>query len=86
MKYIMIVLAMFFLSACDDEPVIDAKYLAMHECVYTGKSFEADEKTWIANGRGGSWKDITNRYYVYDCPPGKQKTLSTVRLVIDTEH
>lgn len=87
MKYILLVLAIFAISGCntEDEPKIDAKYLALNNCKYTGESFISTDKVWISQGRMGYWEDQTNRYYVYVCAPGNKKTLSLVRLVIDKE-
>ena len=52
MKYLMLVLALLALSGCDEgEPVIDAKYLALNECKYTGKSFDNVEHFWSSVGR-----------------------------------
>lgn len=86
MKYLMLVLVIFTLSACyKDEPEIDAKYLALNNCKYTGESFESVEKIWRSVGRGGNYEDVTKRYYIYVCPPGDRKTLSTVRFVIDKD-
>lgn len=86
MKCLMLVLALFALSGCEkDDPVIDAKYLAVNECKYTGESFENVEHVWRSVGRGGSYEEVTKRYYLYICQPGNQKTLSLVRLVLDKE-
>lgn len=86
MKYLAIMLAVLVLSACrTEEPVIDAQYLALNDCKYTGESFESTERIWIANGRTGHFEDRTQRHYIYVCSPGNQKRLSLVRLVIDKE-
>lgn len=86
MKYLVIMLAVLVLSACrTEEPEIDAKYLALNDCKYTGESFLSTDKVWVSQGRMGHWEDQTHRYYVYTCEPGNQKTLSLVRLIIDKE-
>jgi len=86
MKYLMLVLAVFALSGCyKEEEVIDAKYLALNNCEYTGQSFEVTEQVWHSVGRGGSYEDVKKRYYLYVCSPGNKKTLSLVRLVFDKE-
>ena len=86
MKYLMLVLAIFSLSACyKEEEVIDAKYLALNKCEYTGQSYEDTEKVWHSVGRGGNYQDVKKRYYLYLCPPGNKITISTVRLILDKE-
>lgn len=85
MKYLMLVLTIFFLSACDSEPVIDAKYLAINDCKYTGQSFESLDKVWIPVDRTGHFEETLNRWYVYTCPNSSSKILSLVRFVVDTE-
>lgn len=86
MKYLMLVLALFALSACKKEDdVVDAKYLALNNCQYTGKSFESTDKVWVSYGRGGSWKEQTTRLYLYVCDPGDKITISPVRLILDKE-
>lgn len=86
MKYILLVLALFTLTACEkEEEVIDAKYLALNNCEYTGQSFENVEHVWRSVGRGGSYEEVSKRYYLYVCAPGNKKTLSLVRLVFDKE-
>lgn len=86
MKYLMLVLTIFSLSGCyKEEDVIDAKYLALNKCEYTGQSFESIEKVWHSVGRGGNFVDVTKRYYIYICPADNKITLSLVRLVIDKE-
>lgn len=85
MKYLMLVLTVFSLSGCyTEDPVIDAKYLALNNCKYTGESFIQTDKVWQSVGRGGSWQEQENRYYIYVCA-NSGKTLSLVRLVIDKE-
>lgn len=86
MKYILLVLATFSLFGCyNEEEEIDAKYLALNNCEYTGQSFENVEHVWRSVGRGGSYEDVNKRYYIYICAPGNKKTLSRVRLVLDKE-
>lgn len=85
MKYLILVLTILILSACESEPVIDAKYLALNDCNYTGKSFESLDRIWVTVGRGGHTEEVLNRWYVYECKPGNKLTLSLVRLVLESE-
>lgn len=86
MKYLAIMLAVLVLSACrTEEPVIDAHYLALNDCKYTGESFESTDEKYIYEGRTGHYEEVTQRHYIYVCSPGNQKRLSLVRLVIDKE-
>lgn len=85
MKYILVLLSIFFLTACEpEEERIDAKYLVANECKYTGESFINEETIWVQKGRTGFSKVVEKRYYVYKCSQ-ERKILATVRFEIEKE-
>lgn len=85
MKYILVLLSIFFLTACSpEEERIDAKYLVVNECKYTGESFINEETIWVQQGRSGFSKVVEKRYYVYKCSQ-ERKILATVRFEIEKE-
>lgn len=85
-KVLAILAAVMLLSACDErEATIDAKYLVMNDCVYSGESFMSEEQVWKGVGRSGHYELKTNRFYVYHCGELKTKLVTKTKLVLDKE-
>jgi|AGFT01.1.fsa_nt_gi hypothetical protein len=81
---IFIIALAIILTGCDDDkPVIDAQFLARNDCKFTGYAFEETKRESQNVGRMVQFKDVTRKYYVYECPPGNQKTLSEFWLKLE---
>lgn len=88
MKYILVLLSIFFITACSPEEEreerIDAKYLVENDCKYTGESFINEETIMVGPARFSRPEVVEKRYYVYKCSQ-EQKVLATVRFEIEKE-
>lgn len=81
---IFIIALAIVLTGCDErKPEIDAQYLAVNDCTFTGYAFEETKRESQNVGRMVQYKDVTRKYYVYECPPGKKRVLSEFQLKLE---
>lgn len=80
----LVILTVLLLTGCPvkDDPIIDAKYLVLNNCHYTGQAFDSVEHQWIQQGRSGFFKDVTQTYYIYVCD-NNAKQLSLLKLKVE---
>lgn len=80
-----LILSVLLLTGCPDnnDPGIDAKYLVLNNCKYTGEAFDSVDRQWFPTGRGaGYFKDIPHTYYIYICNNNK-KQISLLKLKVE---